>query len=464
MNPTIAFVTLGCAKNNVDSEKAMGALAGDGFSLTSDPASADVVIVNTCGFIEPAREESIDEILQIAELKKTGRLRSLIVGGCFVVRNRDELEAELPEVDRFLGLLDPVEIRAVCREVSSQLVSCQVTNVGTERSQGGDDLLDIPRVLTTPGHFAYLKIAEGCSNACSFCAIPLIRGATVSVEPDDLIAESTALARSGVKELILIAQDTTLYGHDLKEGPGGTGIDIAGLLRRLHTEVEGIEWIRLMYAYPSRVTGDLLDVMASSSRIVPYLDLPVQSGSDSVLKEMRRGMGRNAMIELLHRVRESVPGITLRTSLIVGFPGESERDFQKTLDLIREVRFERLGVFTWSPEEGTPSFELDGRVPKEEMERRAAEVRAIQRDIMLEINGSLTGEVVEVMVDEPLDDLPPFSWLGRTRGDAPEVDQGIYLEGPGGGVPEPDLKPGDIVRAEVVGNIDFDLEGVVLGD
>ena len=175
-------------------------------------------------------------------------------------------------------------------------------------------------------------------------------------------------------------------------------------------------------------------------------------------------MGRTAMIELLHRVRESVPGITLRTSLIVGFPGESERDFQKTLDLIREVRFERLGVFTWSPEEGTPSFELDGRVPEEEMERRAAEVRAIQRDIMLEINGSLTGEVVEVMVDEPLDDLPPFSWLGRTRGDAPEVDQGIYLEGPGGGVPEPDLKPGDIVRAEVVGNIDFDLEGVVLGD
>ncbi|MFC1595340.1 30S ribosomal protein S12 methylthiotransferase RimO [Gemmatimonadota bacterium] len=461
MNPTIAFVTLGCAKNSVDSEKAMGALVSDGFSLTSDPASADVVIINTCGFIEPAREESIDEILQIAELKKTGRLRSLIVGGCFVARNRDELKAELPEVDRFLGLLDPLEVRAVCRETAAQFAGGDDI-AGQERYDGADGLLDIPRVLSTPGHYAWLKIAEGCSNACSFCTIPLIRGASVSVEPDDLITESAALARSGVKELILIAQDTTLYGYDLKGGPGETGIGIAGLLRRLDTEVEGIEWMRLMYAYPSRVTGDLLDVMASSSRIVPYLDLPVQSGSDRILKAMKRGMGRTATIELLHRIRESVPGITLRTSLIAGFPGESEHDFQETLDLIREVRFERLGVFTWSPEEDTPAFGLEGRVPEEEMERRAAEALAVQRDIVLEINGSLIGEVVEVMVDEPLEDLPPFSWLGRTRGDAPEVDQGIYLEGPGGGVPAPDFKPGDIVRAEVVGHIDFDLEGVIV--
>jgi len=463
VNPTIAFVTLGCAKNSVDSEKAMGALVSDGFSLTQDPASADVVIINTCGFIESAREESIDEILQIAELKKTGSLRSLIVGGCLAVRYRDELEAELPEVDRFLGLLDPVEIRAVCRETAAQLTG-HADSGGVEIPGRAEVLLDIPRVLTTPGHFAYLKIAEGCSNACSFCAIPLIRGVSVSVEPDDLITESAALGRAGVKELILIAQDTTLYGRDLKGGSGGITTDIAGLLRRLDSELEGIEWIRLMYAYPSRVTDDLLDVMASSSRIVSYLDLPVQSGSDSVLEAMRRGMGRSATLELFHKVRDRVPGITLRTSLIVGFPGESERDFLETLDLITEVRFERLGVFTWSPEEGTPSFELDGRVPEEEMERRAAEVLSVQRNIMLEINGSLTGEMVEVMVDELLDDLPPFSWLGRTRGDAPEVDQGIYLEGPGGDAPQPELKPGDIVHAEVVGHIDFDLEGVIAGD
>ncbi|MFC1545292.1 radical SAM protein [Gemmatimonadota bacterium] len=219
-----------------------------------------------------------------------------------------------------------------------------------------------------------------------------------------------------------------------------------------------------MYAYPSRVTDDLLDVMASSSRIVPYLDLPVQSGSDRVLKSMRRGMGRSATLELLHKVREWIPGITLRTSLIVGFPGESEHDFLETIDLISEVRFERLGVFAYSPEEGTAAYDLEDEIPEEEMERRVAEVLAVQRDIMLEINGSLVGEVVDVMIDEYLDDLPPFSWLGRTRGDAPEVDQGIYLEGPGEGLPLPDLRPGDIVKTEVVGHIDFDLEGVIAGE
>ncbi|MFC1545291.1 hypothetical protein ACFL44_01225 [Gemmatimonadota bacterium] len=220
MNLTIAFVTLGCAKNSVDSEKAMGALVNDGFSLTTDPVSADVVLINTCGFIEPAREESIDEILQIAELKKSGNLRYLIVGGCFAARYHDELEAELPEVDRFLGLLDPVEVRDACR-AASLLLTGSSGSEGLEPTTTAGGIPDIPRVLTTPGHFAYLKIAEGCSNTCSFCAIPLIRGASISVDPDELTAEAVGLARSGVKELILIAQDTTLYGHDLKGGGRG---------------------------------------------------------------------------------------------------------------------------------------------------------------------------------------------------------------------------------------------------
>jgi len=479
VNPTIAFVTLGCAKNSVDSEKAMGALVADGFSLTVDPTAAEVVIINTCGFIEAAREESIDEILQIAELKETGRLRWLVVGGCLAVRYRDDLEAELPEVDRFLGLLDPEEVRTVSREAAIQL------GLGSADREPGspapdldvpalpEGIPDIPRVLTTPAHFAYLKIAEGCGNACSFCAIPLIRGDTVSVPPDDLVAEAAALARSGVKELIVIAQDTTLYGYDLDRDSGGgggsrgggrgDGVDVAALLQRLESEVEGLEWLRLMYAYPTRVTDALLEVMSASSTIVPYLDLPVQSGSDSILREMRRGMGRTAMTDLIHSIRERVPGITLRTSIITGFPGEGEREHRETLDLIREIRFERLGVFTYSPEEGTRAFDLTDTVPEEEKERRAAEILEAQRGIMQEINDALVGEVVEVMLDESLEDLAPFTWLGRTRGDAPEVDQGVYLELSENDGPEAEYHPGEIVRAEIVGTIDFDLEGVIVG-
>jgi ribosomal protein S12 methylthiotransferase len=476
VNPTVAFVTLGCAKNSVDSEKAMGALVSDGFALTVDPAEAEVVIINTCGFIEAAREESVDEILQIAELKESGRLRWLVVGGCLAARYRDELEAELPEVDRFLGLLDPEEIRVVGREAAERLGAGRTDREPGSPASGHvgpaipDVIPDIPRVLTTPAHFAYLKIAEGCSNACSFCAIPLIRGSTVSVPPDELIAEAAALARSGVRELIVIAQDTTLYGHDLGRGSGsggggegGAGIDVAALLRRLESEVEGLAWLRLMYAYPTRVTDALLEVMGTSSTIVPYLDLPVQSGSDRILKAMRRGMGRAAMSDLIRTIRARVPGITLRTSIITGFPGERESDHRDTLDLMREVRFERLGVFTYSPEEGTDSFDLADTIPAEVKEERAAEIIEVQGAIMREINEALVGEVVEVMLDEPLVDLPPFGWLGRTRGDAPEVDQGIYLERPEHAGPGKEYLPGDIVRAEIVGSIDYDLEGVIIG-
>ncbi|MFC1529543.1 30S ribosomal protein S12 methylthiotransferase RimO [Gemmatimonadota bacterium] len=478
MNPTVAFVTLGCAKNSVDSEKAMGALAADGFSLTTDPTAAEVVIINTCGFIEAAREESIDEILQIAELKESGRLRWLVVGGCLAARYRDDLEAELPEVDRFLGLLDPQEVRAAGREATTRLgfgnadPGSESTALDRDIPALPEGIPDIPRILTTPAHFAYLKIAEGCGNACSFCAIPLIRGGTVSVPPDELVSEAAALAGSGVKELIVIAQDTTLYGYDLRGGSdsvgegggdGGDGGDVAALLQRLEREVEGLTWLRLMYAYPTRVTDALIEVMSASSTIVPYLDLPVQSGSDNILKAMRRGMGRTAMTDLIHSIRERVAGITLRTSIITGFPGEGEREHRETLDLIREIRFERLGVFTYSPEEGTRAFDLTDTVPEEEKERRAAEILEVQRGIMREINDALVGEVVDVMLDESLEDLAPFSWLGRTSGDAPEVDQGVYLELPESDGPEAEYHPGEIVRAEIVGTIDFDLEGVIVG-
>lgn len=465
---TVAFVTLGCAKNTVDTEKAMGALAAEGFQVTGSPSEADVVIVNTCGFIDPAKEESIDEILEMVELKRRGRPDTLVVGGCLAVRYREELEAELPEVDHFLGLVESEEVCRLCHRLAA----------GGDFAVGYTEPVDrvvkerpLRRVLTTPSHYAYLKIAEGCSNSCSFCAIPLIRGKTASVDPEELIREAHDLVEMGVVELILVAQDTTHYGSDLNHYPPGKRPDLADLIRRLDSEVTGLGWIRLMYTYPSRITDELLLAMVETQRVVPYVDIPVQSGSERVLKAMGRGMGRKELLRLLERIRENVPGVALRTSVIVGFPGETEKEFQETLDLVRRVRFERLGVFSFSPEEGTPAVGMKGRVPDEEMERRSLEVMELQRQIVSEQNMSLNGEIVEVMIDESLEGLPPFDYLGRTSWDAPEVDQGIYLELPEGWAGSPDapfpenrrnLEPGDLVRAEVVGSTDYDLEGVLI--
>ncbi len=453
---SIAFLTLGCAKNLVDSEKAMGTLEGGGFEIADDPADADIVVVNTCGFIEAAREESIEEILNAAEFKLSDRAPAIVVAGCLPVRFMKELKAELPEVDRFLGLVDPGEMLEVCTVIAEERGA--INTAGS--AHGSDDLLITrSRKLTTPGHYAYLKIAEGCSNPCTFCAIPLMRGSTRSIEPDILLEEAGMLAEGGVRELIVVAQDTTRYGSDLPPSPDGLRPGPADLIGSLDREVDQLEWIRLMYAYPSRITDDLLEVMAGAQHIVPYLDIPIQHGSERILEAMGRGMGPGALLELLEKIRERVPGIAMRTSIIVGFPGESERDFIDTVDLIRKVRFERLGVFTYSPEEGTPAFGMEGQLPVEEMERRSSELLRVQQDIARELNESLIGTVVDVMIDEELVDLEPFSLLGRTPWDAPEVDQGIYLER----APDTPMPlPGEIVRVEVVGSIDYDLEGIIL--
>lgn len=453
---SIAFLTLGCAKNLVDSEKAMGTLERGGFEIADDPADADIVVINTCGFIEAAREESIEEILNAAEFKLSKRAPALIVAGCLPVRFMEELKAELPEVDRFLGLVDPREMLKVCTAIAEERGAINATGSLHE----SDDLLTLrSRKLTTPGHYAYLKIAEGCSNPCTFCAIPLIRGSTLSIEPDILLEEVRVLVEGGVRELILVAQDTTYYGSDLSAGPDGVRPGLTDLIGRLDREVDQLEWIRLMYTYPSRITDDLLEVMAGAQHIVPYLDIPVQHGSESILAAMGRGMGPGALLELLEKIREKVPGIAMRTSIIVGFPGESEKDFNDTVDLIRKVRFERLGVFTYSREEGTPAYGMEGQLPDEEMERRSGELLRVQQEIARELNKSLIGTVVDVMIDEELVDLEPFSLLGRTPWDAPEVDQGVYIER----TPDtPIHTPGDIVRVEVTGSIDYDLEGIIL--
>jgi len=457
---TVALVTLGCAKNLVDSEKALGGLVRAGFAVTSDPEAADVVVVNTCGFIEAAREESVDEILRLAELKRNGRPESLVVAGCLSVRYREELQAELPEVDHFLGLVDPGEISRLCGDLAGQAgrapESCHPPDPALESS---------PRVVTTPSHYAFLKVAEGCSNPCTFCAIPLMRGLIRSFLPDELVAEARALVAGGVRELIVVAQDTTHYGVDLTRIPHDERPTLARLIRRLGTEVEGLEWLRLMYAYPSHVTDDLIEALADTPGVVPYLDIPIQHASDRLLSAMRRTIDREGTLDLLARIRKRIPGIALRTSVIVGFPGETESDVEALIELLQEVRFERLGVFTYSPEEETPAFGMNGQVPAEEMERRRAEVLRVQQEIAAGINDALTGAEVDVLVEEVLEDLPPFRYLGRTPWDAPEVDQGIYLEVPRpGSAPERlhHLKPGDFVRAEVIGATDYDLEGIVL--
>jgi ribosomal protein S12 methylthiotransferase len=436
----------------------MGTLEAGGFEITDNPVDADILVVNTCAFIEAAREESIEEILNAAEFKQNERAPALVVAGCLPVRFMEELKAELPEVDLFMGLVTPGEMLEACTTIAEGRGAVQA---GGPASRPDEFLIPRSRKITTPGHYAYLKIAEGCSNPCTFCAIPLMRGSTRSAEPDTLLDEAGMLSETGVRELILVAQDTTHYGSDLSHSSDGVRPDLAGLIRRLDREVERLEWIRLMYTYPSRITDDLLSAMADTSRVVPYLDIPIQNGSESILKAMGRGMGPGALSELLDRIRERVPGIAMRTSIIVGFPGETERDFLDTVDLVKKVRFERLGVFTYSGEEGTPAFEMEGQLPVEEMERRSRELLQVQQEIVLELNNSLRGTIVDVMIDEELADLKPFSLLGRTPWDAPEVDQGIYLElSPDTPVP----RPGEIVRAEVVGSTDYDLEGVVTKD
>jgi ribosomal protein S12 methylthiotransferase len=466
--PTFAvhFLTLGCAKNLVDSEKAMGGLVYHGFEVTADPARADVVIVNTCGFIEAAKEESVDEILRMVELKRAGKPRALVVAGCLSVRYREELQKELPEVDRFLGLVEPEEIRRLCMDLAEEAgrmpVSCALPE--------SDEVRTEPRLLTTPAHYAWLKVAEGCSNPCTFCAIPLMRGLIRSFPPDELVAEARALVAGGVRELIVVAQDSTHYGVDLTQFPHESRPSLAGLIRRLGNEVEGLEWLRLMYAYPAHVTEELLDALAETPRVVPYLDIPIQHGSDRMLRAMRRSIDRPALLELLRSIRENLPGVALRTSVLVGFPGETEQDLAELVELLREVRFERLGVFTYSAEEGTAASGMGDQIPADEMDRRRAEILRIQQQIAADQNAALHGTTVEVLVEEVLENLPPFTYLGRTPWDAPEVDQGIYLELPGGGATDaPEipqrlrhLVPGDLVRAEVVGSIDFDLEGVLL--
>jgi ribosomal protein S12 methylthiotransferase len=419
---SINLITLGCSKNLVDSEKILGQLSPDHFELMHDADQpADVVIVNTCGFIRDAKQESIDTILAFVEARKRGEVQELLITGCLSQRYREELKKEVPEVDAWFGVFDTDALFAHLKEKYVRE--------------------DPSRMLTTPAHYAYLKVSEGCDRSCAFCAIPLIRGKHLSVPPAELLAEARLLAARGVREIILIAQDLSSYGYDLERKSL-----LAPLVEAL-SEIQGIEWIRLHYAYPKNFPMDVIPVMANNPKVCRYLDIPLQHINDQVLKSMRRGHGRSATTRLIQKLRQEVPGIALRTTMLVGYPGETEAAFRELLDFVRETRFERLGVFTYSPEEGTGAFALGDPVPEKVKEKRAAALMAVQQEISMEINTSRIGQVLTILVDEE----GPDHFIGRTAFDSPEVDNEVYLE------KSPGVAPGDFVKAEVTGAGEFEL-------
>jgi len=428
------MVSLGCPKNLVDSEVMLGILKGAGLELTADEAQADILVVNTCGFIGDAKEESIDTILSLAEHKKTGRCRKLIVAGCLSQRYKDDLSISLPEVDCFIGTGEYHRIAEVVEDGFLERVLVGLPTYIHDYTT--------PRIISTPGFYAYVKVAEGCSNHCSYCSIPSIRGAFRSRPIDSVVKEAESLAGQGIKEINLIAQDTTSFGKDRGEG-------LEPLLKKL-IPVKGIEWIRLLYLYPGRITDEVITIMKNEEKVLPYIDLPLQHISPPVLKAMNRQYTRIGVEALMEKLRSRLPDVTLRTSMIVGFPGEKESDFKELLDFVESVKFDRLGVFTYSREEGTPAWSMKGQVPKKIKSGRMDALMSAQREISLEKNRALVGSAVSVMVEGANEDGDGFGLKGRAASQAPDVDGAVYLKGR-------HVEPGKIVSAIVTGAGDYDL-------
>ena len=410
-----------------------------GMTITPDSGLAEVVIVNTCGFIEDAKKESIDNILEFAQLKKEGQIRKIIVTGCLAERYQEELVRELPECDGVLGLGANADIVEAVRAVMKGEAVVRFPDKGCWK-------LDGARLQTTPSFFAYLRVGDGCNNCCAYCAIPQIRGPLRSREMDSLLEEARSLAANGVKELVLVAQDTTLYGEDLYGEAR-----LPELLEEL-CEIDGLAWIRLLYCYPEHITDRLLDVMAAQKKILPYLDMPIQHCSGRVLKAMNRTGDAEWLRGLIARIRRRVPGIVLRTTVMTGFPGEGETEFEELCAFIQEMRFERLGCFAFSPEEGTAAFDMPGQLPEEEKSRRRDIVMEEQARIAGEYNQSQVGRTIPVLVESY--DRYAECWFGRSPADAPDIDGKVFFTCPGGAV-----KPGDLVRVAVTDSMDWDLMG-----
>lgn len=423
----VSVITLGCSKNTVDSERLMRQIQLNDIPMTDDPNKADTVIINTCGFIEAAKEESVNTILQAVALKNSGKLKKLIVAGCLSERYMNDLKNEIPEVDVYFGTEKYEEI---------------IKELGGKFKY---ELLG-ERLLSTPSHTAYLKISEGCDHPCSFCAIPLMRGKHQSKPMELLIEETEFLAANGTKELILIAQDTTDYGKDIYGKK-----NLSELLNKL-SEVKGIEWIRLMYAYPSHFPDDVIEVIADNPKVLKYVDIPLQHISDDVLKSMRRGVTSRQTYNLLYKLRKRIPDITLRTTFIVGYPNETKRDFEQLVDFIKEIKFDRVGTFTFSVEENTSSFILGDPVSKEEKERRKQTLMEIQSQISLEKNQSFVGKTLKVLLESKESEY----YVGRSYRDAPEVDGEVLFKS------DRKLKQGEFYNVKITDYDEYDLFGELI--
>jgi ribosomal protein S12 methylthiotransferase len=443
---TVSIVSLGCARNLVDSEVMGGLLRQNRFELVPEPAGADIVLVNTCGFIEAAKAESLDTILEIARLKEEGKVKKLVVAGCLSQRYPAELAKELPEVDLFIGTGEVPRVAEILREHEADEGRRQYVGIPSYLYDHAT-----PRLRTSPSHSAFLKVSEGCDHKCAFCIIPRLRGPHRSRPIDSVVKEAAMLARDGVKEINLIAQDLTAYGRDRKDGT-----TLFGLLREM-VSIPDLAWIRLLYAYPNFLDEPLLEVIRDSEKICKYIDIPFQHVNQRMLRSMRRGKSGSAVRETVEKLRAAIPGLTLRTSLIVGFPGETDRDFQELLDFVEEAQFERLGVFKYSEEEGTAAAQMAATVPEDEKENRWQEIMDLQSAISRKKNEALIGTIQRVMIDNLDSDSGKFT--GRTQAHAPEVDGVVYMDGLMLGNKTVSLRLGDMTAVRISGALDYDLVG-----
>ncbi len=440
----ILFVSLGCDKNLVDSEVMLGMLAEKGYSFTDDEMEADIVVINTCCFINDAKEESINAILEMAELKKQGRIKALIVTGCLAQRYREEIQMEIEEVDAIIGT---TAIETIVQTLDEVLAGKRVNHI---------EALDKPplggreRTVTTGGYYSYLKIAEGCNKHCTYCIIPKVRGNYRSVPAEKLVAEAGRLAEKGVKELILVAQETTLYGVDL--------YGERSLPRLLHElcRIEGIEWIRILYCYPEEITDELIQTIKSEPKICHYLDVPIQSGSDRILKLMGRRTDTEQIRRLIGKLRREIPDICIRTTFITGFPGETEKDHEDTMEFVNEMEFDRLGVFSYSPEEDTPAAAMENQIAEEVKADRRDSMMELQQEIAFEAAEDMEGKLLTVMVEGKIADEDAY--VARTYKDAPGVDGYLFIN------TERTLMSGDFVKVKVIGSNEYDLIGEIVED
>ena len=438
----LLFISLGCDKNLVDSEVMLGLLAKEGYQMVDDEQEADVIVINTCCFIHDAKEESIQTILEMAQYKEEGRLKALIVTGCLAQRYQQEILDEIPEVDAVLGTTAYTEIAQAIEE------ALEGKGKVTTEDLNALPLTDPHRIVTTGGHYAYLKIAEGCGKHCTYCIIPKLRGDYRSVPMERLIAEAKDLAEQGVRELILVAQETTLYGKDLYGEKS-----LYRLLKEL-CRIDGIRWIRILYCYPEEIDDPLIQVIKEEKKICHYLDLPIQHASDEVLRRMGRRTSKEQLKAVIGKLREEIPDICLRTTLITGFPGETKEQHEELMEFVDEMEFDRLGVFTYSPEEDTPAAEMPDQIPEEIKEERQAELMELQQDIAFDAAENMIGKEVLVMIEGKVAD--ENAYVGRTYKDAPGVDGLIFIN------TEEELMSGDFAKVKVTGALEYDLIGELL--